>query len=286
LNKVLITGASGFVGSGIIRYFTSSQFEIIPTDIVAENSSSGTINIDITDFTTTRKYIQMIKPDIIIHLAGCKDVFKCESQKEYSRKINFEATKNLAKISADVDCKLIFISSDYVFGGPGVPFNELSEPCPTTQYGKDKLAAENYICNYLRNYALVRTSGIFGMNGDYVTMVLYKIKNNQVFEAFTNLKNNPTFIVHLCDMLKIIIQNDLIGIFHCTGQESISRYQFALKVASVFECEKKNILPALLDLSNDPRPEDLSMDSVKTYNSLNYFPDTISVILQANKNLW
>ena len=136
------------------------------------------------------------------------------------------------------------------------------------------------------DYAIVRTAGIFGLKNDFVETVLKQVNMKNNFKAYTNLKNSPTFIKDIASMLNIIISEKRTGTFHCAGSESISRYGFALKVAKTFKFDGALILPENIDLSDDLRPSDLSMDSSSSYKILNYQPQGIEKILQSNRNIW
>lgn len=284
--KILMTGASGYVGGGLIKYLPQKEITLIPIRLRVDGKPNGIYSLDLTDFAATSLYIRKIKPEIILHLAANKDLFKCESDITFSRRINYEASKNIVKECSLQKIRLIYLSTDYVFSGSGGPFNELSRPSPTTQYGKDKLASENIIAQELTDYAIVRSAGIFGLKNDFVGVVTKRLKEKSTFHAYTNLKNSPTFIKDLTSMLNIIIGERRTGIFHCAGSESISRYDFALKIAKVFQLDKALIVPDNIDLSRDLRPSDLSMDSSRTYETLNYHPQGIEMILQTNRNIW
>lgn len=283
--KILITGADGYVGGGLMQHLPSDGNTIIPIGYKHRDESSTIYSLDLTDFRETNLYIKHVQPDIIIHLAGNKDVVRCESDKTFSRKINYETSKNIVEQCSARRIRLIYISTDYVFNGVDGPFHELSLAIPATQYGKDKLATENLIIG-LSDYAIIRTAGIFGLNNDFVETVIKKLKQKSVFHAYTNLKNNPTFIKDLSSMLQIIVGKKHIGTFHCAGSESIARYDFAVKVSKAFQLEQSFIVPTNLDLLNDVRPFDLSMDCIWTYRSLKYFPKDIETTLQWHKNVW
>lgn len=284
--KILITGANGYVGTGLMKYLSQGGSELIPTGLIAQGSFSPVNSLDLTDFAATNSYLEKIKPDVILHLAGIKDVFMCESDKALSRRVNYEVSKNIAKECALRKIRLIYLSTDYVFGEGKTPFNEASLAAPKTQYGKDKLATENFIKEKLEDYAIARTAGIFGLKNDFVGIVIKQLKVGNKFKAYTNLKNTPTFIKDMALMLNVIIAEKRVGTFHCAGSESVSRYDFTLKIAKAFRLDERLILPESLDLSRDPRPADLSMESSSTYKILNYYPQGIDNILLANRDTW
>jgi dTDP-4-dehydrorhamnose reductase len=284
--KILITGANGYVGKGLMQYLPREGNILIPSGLGVDEKPDGVCSLDLTDFAATNLYLRSIQPDLILHLAGNKDVSKCESDKALSRKVNYEASKNIVRECSLQKIRLVYLSTDYVFSGKGAPFNELSRPSPTTQYGKDKLATEDLIKEELADYAIVRTAGIFGLKNDFVETVIKQMKMKDKFKAYTNLKNTPTFIKDLASMLNIIIGQRRRGTFHCAGSESVSRHDFALKIAKILQLEQASISPENIDFSHDPRPSDLSMDSSRTYKILNYHPQGIEKILQTNRNIW
>lgn len=278
--KIVLTGANGYVGQGLMKYLPLDGNNIIPIGFGTATELNKIYNLDLTDVSATASYFKNIQPDMVIHLAGNKDVFKCETDKAFSRKINYKLSKNLVDVCSEKTVRLIYISTDYVFAGTHGPYSELSPSQPTTQYGKDKLAVENFIRETLSDFAIVRTAGIFGLKNDFIDVVCAKLKQKETFHAFTNLKNSPTFIKDLGCMLQIIIKKNHQGTFHCAGSESLSRYAFALKIAEHFHFEKSLIVPEELALSNDPRPTDLSMSCTQSYATLSYYPKRISEILE------
>lgn len=281
--KILLTGANGFVGKCLYP-FLFKKYNLFAFGL--GKCEQGVNNLDLTNFPKTKNTFHDIKPEIIIHLAGIKDVFKCEEERGLSQLLNFEVSKNISEICKFLDAKLIFISSDYVFDGENSPFNEESVPSPSTQYGMDKFRTEKSIKSNMDNYALVRSSGIFGCKGDFVDIVIKKLKQENNFYAFDNLYNNPTFIMDFNEMIREIIDRNLNGIFHCAGSETVSRFEFAKAIAKTFGLREDLIKPASLDFSKDVRPQNLGLNNQKTYERLNYFPNRIGEILSNNKDVW
>lgn len=284
--KILLTGANGYVGTGLIKYLHLKKDTIVPVGFNMDGGPEEIINLDLADSTKTNHFIEELRPGIIIHLAGNKDVLKCESDREFSRKVNYEISRNIVEQCFVRKIRLIYISTDYVFDGRSSPFHELSVPMPQTQYGKDKLAVEKLITGALSDYAIIRTAGIFGMKNDFVDTVLKQLKQKLAFQAFANLKNSPTFIRDLSLMFHIIISKRMIGTFHCAGPESLSRYDFAVKISKIFRLPGNLVVPANLDFSTDVRPQDLSMDCTWTYRKLGYRPEGIDACLRSHSNIW
>ena len=283
--KVLITGANGFVGKNLTSLLKQKGYEIISIGF-GERCDTVAASPDLTDFQAALTFIKTHSPSIILHLAGLKDVFLCEKNRALSHKLNVIINENMTEICSLLSSKLIFISSDYVFDGENGSFNETSIPNPSTQYGIDKLKAEQHIQKNLRHYAILRTSGIFGMKTDFVSTVLEHLSADAPFSAYNNLINTPTFIEDFANMLHEIIKNNFTGIFHCSGREALSRFEFARMIARVFSFKESLIRSASLDFTSDIRPRSLVIDSARTYRQLNYFPDPIENILSKHKKIW
>lgn len=283
--KILITGANGFVGKSLTVLLQEKGYDVTPIGF-GEHCNTMAASPDLTNFQAAFSFIKIHRPSIVLHLAGLKDVFLCERNKILSHSLNLILSENIAKICSLIPSKLIFISSDYVFDGENGPFNETSIPRPSTQYGIDKLKAEQYIQQNQKHYAILRTSGIFGMKTDFVSTVIEQVSAGEPFSAYKNLINTPTFINEFADMLHIIIKNDLTGIFHCSGIEAVSRFDFSKIIARVFSLNESLIRSISLDCSTDIRPRSLIIDSMRTYRLLNYFPNDIECILSTYQKIW
>jgi dTDP-4-dehydrorhamnose reductase len=284
--KVLITGANGFVGKSLTSLLKQKGYEIISIGFGERCDAAVAASPDLTDFQGALTFIKSHGPSIILQLAGLKDVFLCEENKVLSHKLNVILNENMTEICSLLPSKLIFISSDYVFDGENGPFNETSIPNPSTQYGIDKLKAEQHIQKNLRHYAILRTSGIFGMKTDFVSTVIEHLSADAPFSAYNNLINTPTFIEDFANMLHGIIKNNLTGHFHCSGREALSRFEFARMIARVFSFKESLIRSTSLDFTSDIRPRSLVIDSARTYHQLNYFPEPIEDILLKHKKIW
>jgi dTDP-4-dehydrorhamnose reductase len=280
-----MTGANGFVGKSLTSLLQQKGYEVIPLGF-GEHCDTVVASLDLTNFQAAFLLIKTHRPAIILHLAGLKDVFLCERNKALSHTLNLILTENIAEICSRIPSKLIFVSSDYVFDGKNGPFSETSIPSPSTQYGIDKLKAEHHIQKKLGHYSILRTSGIFGMQTDFVNTVIEHLRADRPFSAYNNLINTPTFIEEFADMLHGIIKNNLTGIFHCSGREAVSRFEFSRMIARVFSLNESLIRSISLDFSTDIRPRSLVIDSSRTYQLLNYFPNDIDNILSKHKKIW
>ena len=283
--KILITGSTGVVGKNLMPYLTQTKYEVLPFGF--GNCVQGIQRLDLTDFNLTETIFRKVKPKIVLHLAGIKDVIYCEKERDFSHLLNFKVTENVANICKGINAKLVCVSSDYVFDGINGPFSEDTHGSPTTQYGLDNWMSEKFIQSNLDQYAIVRSSGIFGYHNDFVDLVRKNLKKGYTFIAYDNLFNNPTFIGDFWKMIDIIICNDFNGLFHCSGTETVNRYSFAQYIAESFNLKKELIIPKSLDFSSDVRPPRLELNNQKTYDTLNYFPAPIKESIKKHKGaIW
>ena len=267
--RILITGAAGLIGRQITNYMLDAGHYVIPVDCVVEK---GIICEDLRDEANVVRIIDNHTPDLILHLAAIKNLQFCEQNKDVSHMTNYGITEVLTRICHDFEIRMIFFSSDYVFGKYDYFWKEKDFPCPTTQYGIDKANSEFLIKEKLTNYAIIRTAQLYGFNGDYVSLVWRALNSNKEFKAIENLVNCPTWIGDLLAMLNKIIVDGNQGIFHCIGPESISRYQFACKIAEVFTLDPSYVKLDNLDFLRDIRPPVVRLNGSSTYNDLQIYP--------------
>ena len=270
--RILITGAAGMLGKQFSKSLCEAGHQIIPVDIVQHN---GIVVADLRDKTTVFQLTKTYVPNLILHLASNKDLCFCEKNKEISRVINYEVTKTLTEICLEFQTRLIFFSSDYVFGQHDQFWQESDIPCPVTQYGIDKADSEFLIQQQLSDYAIIRTAQLYGVPNDFVSLVCKTLASHQIFLAFSNLVNCPTWFYDLFSMLKKVIDQPHQGIFHCVGLEALSRYQYAYEIAKVFALDTSYIRAVDVDFSTDIRPPVVRLNGISTYNKLEYTPRSL-----------
>lgn len=265
--RILITGAGGAIGKKLCQYLCEIGHEIIP--VVRRD---GAICADLRDEATVFRLVKAYAPDVIVHLAALTNLRFCEQHKEASRATNVGITEILTRACSDFGTRMIFFSSDYVFGKYDHFWREQDAPCPTTQYGIDKAASERLIQERLSNYAIVRTAQLYGVAGDFVSLVCKALTSHQAFIAFANLVNCPTWIGDLLPMLNKIINHGHQGIFHCVGPEAMSRYHYACEIAKAFALDSAYIQAVNLDFSKDIRPPVVRLNGASTYETLQVYP--------------
>lgn len=271
--RVLITGAAGILGKQIVRYLRERSHDVVAMDC---HEGKNIVCVDLRQQEATYELIDQYTPDTIIHLAALKNIAYCEKNPDLSRASNFGITKNLVEYCNRKSVPLVFFSTDYVFGQQDKFWNESDTLCPVTRYGKDKADSERLIQLKLDKYAIIRTAQIYGVEDDFVELVVRSLSKGEEFQAMDNLVNCPTWIGDLLAMLGQIIEQSHYGVFHCVGPEPLSRFEYAQQVAKAFGLEHTLIKSWHLDFSKDPRPPVVRLDGSRTYTQLNVFPKILS----------
>jgi len=268
MDKCLITGGSGFIGSHI-----GNSIKCVLIPILTYNTSPAKVppdyismHLGVVDEEEVNSVITNIKPRVIIHTAAIKDLDYCETHQEETWRVNVVGTENLARACQKYNIKLIYISTDYVFEGTRGMYKETDEAHPTTFYGKTKLAGEQTILQLLQDYAICRTSGVYNYGSTFISWVIDKLKGGNTVNIFTDLFYSPTYVANLGEMILAIIKRDLTGIYHTAGCERISRYSFVIKVADIFSLDK-NLIKPIASEGLHKRPLILKDSSLSTENT-------------------
>lgn len=220
--KILLFGHQGMLGSAIFSQL-GRKYEIIGLD---------KDEIDIVSAAQCKKAIDDHDPDIIINAAAYTNVDGCEANKADCYNVNAEALKNIADAGRKKNIHIIHFSTDYVFDGQGhEPYKE-DHPCnPINVYGASKLAGERYLQDLSKNYLLIRTAWLYGINGSsFVRTIMEKTRVTNKLEVVDDQIGSPTYTKDLTLAVDLLIECKARGIFHITNRGSCSWYQFAMKI--------------------------------------------------------
>lgn len=239
--KVLITGANGLLGQNVVAALLG-DFEVHGCDIQKEpvlNFENYDYAVcDITNKRVVSDFIKEFQPNYIVNAAAFTNVDGCEDHKEDCWKVNVIGVENLAKAARKVNAFLVHISTDYVFDGVEGGYHENSQPNPLGYYGRSKLASENAIIKTGIDSAILRTMVLYGtgknLRLNFATWLVEMLKNGKEVIIVDDQFGHPTIANDLAAAIKKIIELTKTGIFHVTGSECVSRYDFALKLADVF----------------------------------------------------
>jgi dTDP-4-dehydrorhamnose reductase len=240
--KILLTGSTGFVGSFFKKELSSSN--IIAT---SKSGGKGVLPVDLTNKDELVSLFESVKPEVLIHIAGNKDVNFCEKFPKDARQINVTATQYLVELCKQYGTKFVYLSTDYVFDGKKGNYSEIDIPLPSSEYGKMKLESEKMIQSSGIEHIIIRSGALYGQNGKFYQWAVNSLKEGIEIEALTDSFFTPTLLDDLYEItVKLLILN-FNGIIHIVGKDKVSRYQMISKIA-----DSLDILFFLPDLSLCP----------------------------------
>ncbi len=287
--KLLITGASGLYGSKLAQIALSKNFEVYSSDIQSLSIYGNYVKLDISGKEQVDEAFKTIKPDVVIHAATLTDVDKCELNKELAWKVNVEGTKNIVEASKTTGSFLIYISTDYVFGGETGRYKETDSPNPINYYGVTKLKAEE-IVKTQKEYFIARPSVMYGSTPaagkvNFALWIIESLRKGERVKIITDQWNTPTLNTNLAEMTLEVVERKLTGIYHLCGATRVSRFEFAEKIADVFSLDKSLIDKVLSSQFTMPakRPMDSSLDTLKAKQTLQHKPLEMDVALNQLK---
>lgn len=243
--KVLVTGVGGQLGHDVMNELAKRGYEGIGSDIaseysgVADGSAVTTlpyIQMDITDAPSVEKKIADVKPDVVVHCAAwtAVDLAEDDDKVEKVRAINAGGTENIAKVCKQLDCKMVYISTDYVFDGQGTkPWQpDCKDYKPLNVYGETKLEGELAVADNLSKYFIVRIAWVFGKNGkNFIKTMLNVGKTHDRLTVVNDQIGTPTYTYDLARLLVDMIETEKYGYYHATNEGGyISWYDFTKEI--------------------------------------------------------
>lgn len=225
--RLLVTGAKGQLGSDVVNELNSRKYETIGVDIE---------EMDITDPESVNKIVVKANPDVVIHCAAWTAVDAAEDRDNISivRSVNVEGTKNIANACKKLDCKMIYISTDYVFSGRGTdPWKpDCRNYAPLNVYGQTKLEGELAVAGALDKYFIVRIAWVFGVNGsNFIKTMLNIGKKYDTVRVVNDQIGTPTYTYDLARLIADMAESENYGYYHATNEGGyISWYDFACEI--------------------------------------------------------
>jgi len=218
--KILVTGVCGQLGHDVTEELLKNGIEAIPCDRE---------EFDLTDKESTQKFILENKPEGVIHCAAYTAVDKAEDEEEICRKINAEGSLYIAEACEKIGAKMIYISTDYVFGGDGEEAYEPSdEKNPQNVYGVTKLEGEKNALENCSKTFVVRTSWVYGINGNNFVKTMRRLaETKDELNVVADQIGSPTYTKDLSVLLVQMIQTEKYGVYHATNEGFMSWAEFA-----------------------------------------------------------
>ena len=270
-NNIIVTGASGMLGTELVRLLRERGGQVLEADAVI--SRDGQVRLDITDSDAVAQLISRFRPRVVYNCAAFTDVDGAERKEELALKINGQGTGNLAKACRDNGAFFVHVSTDYVFDGNArQPYMPDSPTGPQTAYGRSKLAGEQQIQGIGGKWLIVRTSWLFGREGkNFVDSIVGLAKKNTILKVVDDQKGCPTYAPDLAHCLVDLAGKGLEGIYHFCNGPSCSWYEMAQEAIQIagIKCE---VQPCVSSEYPRPakRPSYSVLDCEKTYQELDW----------------
>lgn len=281
MDRVLVTGGSGLLGSRIVRDLNSNGgsnckvycgFNRHPMEL--QGSTQVRLDVSSPDCIKT---IRELGPDAVFHTAAIADVDYCETNRAEAYAVNAIGAKNVALACRESGAKMVHISTDYVFDGTekGGGYSEDDEPNPINYYGLTKLESEKFVSSTLGNFIIARTTVLFGWNRpwqreNFVTWAIKSLRAGGKVRLATDQFSTPTFAENLASALIEIAAMDKTGIYSMVGGDCLSRFSFGLRIADVFGLDGSLISPVTsTELAQTaPRPKNNCLSNKKAAKDL------------------
>ena len=246
MRRILICGANGLLGQRLsLMLSTQNDYEVLNTSIersyVYDNKLFDYNQLDVTNRSDVKSLVSSFQPDVILNAAAATNVDWCESNREEAWKVNVTAVENLTEASRKVNAKLIHLSTDYVFDGKNGPYDETAKPNPLGYYGKTKLASENAIRSAAIQHIIIRTMVLYGsgigVKANFALWIVNSLKAGKQITVVDDQLGNPTFVGDLAMAIIKGFELNREGIFHVGGGDQLSRYDFAIQTAELFNLD-------------------------------------------------
>lgn len=274
--QILVVGI-GFLGRYIFRDFTDLGTNVIGTRL---SSNDNIMSLDICNLESIEKCISKTNPDLIINCAANVNLDFIEKNPDIGRSVNADGPKNLAKVALKNKIRLVHISTDGVFDGNGSLYKEEDIPNPINKYGETKLLGERNIQEILDDYVIIRTN-FYGINERKMSLlnwIIQKLSQKEEIIGFNDIIFNPLEVSNLSKLVIDVVQSDFKGILHLASNDVISKYEFAMKVANIFNFDENLITKGT---SNDvkliaSRPKNTSLSNKKAQKILTTKIDSLN----------
>ena len=278
--KVFVTGVGGQLGHDVMNELHKRGYEGVGSDIapaysgVADGSAVTTmpyVQLDITDEEAVKAVLTEVKPDVVVHCAAWTAVDMAEDDENVAkvRAINASGTQNIADVCKNLGCKMIYISTDYVFDGQGeAPWEpDCKDYKPLNVYGQTKLEGELAVANTLEKYFIVRIAWVFGLNGkNFIKTMLNVGAKYDTLRVVNDQIGTPTYTLDLSRLLVDMAETEKYGYYHATNEGGyISWYDFACEIfrQAGYATKVVPVTTAEYGLSKAARPFNSRLDKTK-----------------------
>ena len=237
--KIFVTGVNGQLGHDVVFDLQKRGIQAVGSDLAPDCASIPELDyepLDITNEAAVQETLKRIHPDAVIHCAAWTAVDAAEEPANQVKvhAVNAEGTAHIAQVCAQIGCKLMYISTDYVFDGQGdTPWQpDCNDYAPLNVYGQSKLEGELAVARAVERFFIVRIAWVFGQNGNnFVKTMLKLAQTHDTLRVVCDQIGTPTYTPDLARLLVDMIQTDKYGYYHATNEGGyISWYDFACEI--------------------------------------------------------
>lgn len=280
--RLLITGARGFVGSHLVRWFEADgRYEVWSS----RDGPCRSIRLDLDDPRGAEADLLALAPHVIIHAAAIASLAACDVDPIRASSVNSHATGTLARAAARLGARFVLLSTDQVFDGTAAPYAEDAPATPSSVYGHTKAAAEAAVLAADRRHAVIRTALTFGRSpqGSRTALeaVLDAIQGGGIVRLFADEWRTPIWIDDLCRAARTIVEGEASGMFHAAGPDRLTRLEFGHRVCRAQGVDPTTTIIAAsrLDMPPPPRPADVSLMTRRLCDELGWRPTPMDTAL-------
>lgn len=280
--RILVTGVKGQLGHDVVNELTKRGHTPIGVDVE---------EMDITDAAAVEQEMKKEPLDAVIHCAAYTAVDPAEDNREVCMRVNAEGTRNIARVCRELDIKMVYISTDYVFDGEGErPWEPDDARNPLNVYGESKYQGELAVEEYLDKYFIVRIAWVFGVNGkNFIKTMLRLAKDHKEINVVNDQTGSPTYTYDLAVLLADMVETEKYGRYHATNEGLCTWYEFAKEIFAQAGVDVKlNPVSSEEFPAKARRPHNSRMDKSRlTQNGFKLLPswqDALKRYLEVLKN--
>lgn len=272
---ILVTGGSGLLGASVVA--TAVRFDRGVVGLYNRHSVSFNgahfIAVDLMDRAAVQEVFEKFRPSAVIHCAAETNVDWCQEHPEEARVMNVGASRSIAEIADRYGAYFLYVSTDAVFDGTGGNYSETDPPAPLNVYAQTKLEGEQAVMAAHTDAAIARVT-IYGWNvqskQSLAEWIFEHLRSGNVVAGFTDVVFCPILANDLAEILLVMAEQKLTGIFHVVGSEAVTKYEFARRVAQVFQFDPAKVVPGELAQAKlkAPRPRNTSLNIEKICTQL------------------
>lgn len=254
--KVFISGASGLVGSNCLKHFTEEGHEVVGTYF--SYPTKNTVYFNTLDLNDEKNFhIENFKPDIIVHCGALTHVDYCEDHVEESYEKTVMSTQNLILMANQLNARLVYISTDYVFDGAEGPYMEYAEVNPLSVYAKHKLEGELLVLKSSDKNLVLRVTNVYGneeRNKNFVSRIIGQCLNAQklILKLPQDQYATPVNAWDIARAMCLLLKDEHAGIFHIASTDWMNRVELALNVLKYFPDAEYDLIPVTTEIMNQP----------------------------------